>query len=72
MKKLYLAVIKLRSNLKNEFLKLISLKTLIINELEQTSKRAKVTNLEKSYLYYSILTLTKSKYFVSYMIKLHC
>ena len=26
-------------------------------------------NLEKNYLYYSILTLTKSKYFVPYTIK---
>ena len=42
-------------------------------ELKQNSSKCiKVRNLEKSYLYYGILTLTKSKYFIAYTIKLHC
>ena len=52
-----------------------SLKTLFINELEQTSLQQTVHKWEKVLIeksYYSILTLTKSKYFVSYIIKLQC
>ena len=53
------------SSSENETSKLISLKTLIINELEQTNSKVRISEKlrKKPHLYYSILTLTESKYF---------
>ena len=78
LKKLYLEVIKVNSNMKQWNFKMKNLcsetlKTLI-NELNRPGSQIvhKWDTSHKKVICIIILTLAKSKYFVSYTIKLHC